>query len=128
MDQDSAHDFADSWARAWNAHDLEAVLDLFADDAVFNSPAAAQLVPGSDGIVRGRTALRDYWAEGLRRIPDLHFEVLGCYVGIGIIVINFRNQAGQLVNEVLVIGADGLVIHGYGTYLGDDVRRTGSGT
>jgi hypothetical protein len=117
MTQPSAQDFAAGWARAWNAHELEAVLAHFADDATFASPAAARIVPGSDGIVRGKAALRDYWAEGLRLIPDLRFEVLGCYAGVGVRVINFRNQAGQLVNEVLVLGADGLVVHGYGTYL-----------
>ena len=119
MTQASAQDFAAGWVRAWNAHDLEAVLAHFADDATFASPAAARIVPGSGGVVRGKAALRDYWAEGLRLIPDLRFEVLGCYVGVGIRVLNFRDQAGRLANEVLVFGADGLVVQGYGTYLDD---------
>jgi len=32
MNRDSAHDFAEHWARAWNAHDLEAILSHFADE------------------------------------------------------------------------------------------------
>lgn len=119
MDADFARTLIDRWARAWNGHDLDAILDHFADDVVFTSPVAAQLVPGSDGIVRGKTALREYWAEGLRRVPDLHFEVLGCYLGVDMIVINYRNQTGRLVNEVLSIGTDGLITHGHGTYLSE---------
>jgi ketosteroid isomerase-like protein len=113
----SPNDFARAWADAWNAHDLEAVLAHFSDDVVFSSPVAARIIPNGDGILRGKAALRDYWETGLRLIPDLRFEVLGVYAGIDVLVINYRNQAGRLVNEVLVIGADGLVTQGYGTYL-----------
>jgi ketosteroid isomerase-like protein len=102
--------------QAWNAHDLERVLSHFADDVVFTSPVAARLVEGSAGIIRGKAALRDYWREGLRRIPDLRFELLGIYLGQTTLVINYRNQAGGLVNEVLTF--DGaLVTSGHGTYL-----------
>ena len=122
MDADFARTLIDHWTKAWNGHDLEAILDHFADDVVFTSPVAAQLVPGSDGVVRGKAALREYWAEGLRRIPDLHFDVLGSYLGVDVIVINYRNQTGRLVSEVLFVGTDGLITQGHGTYLseGDD--------
>ena len=45
-------DYADRWVRAWNAHDIEAVLDHFRDDVVFTSPVAARVVPESGGVVR----------------------------------------------------------------------------
>jgi ketosteroid isomerase-like protein len=107
--------FAEHWLAAWNEHDLEALLAHFADDVVFTSPVAAQLL-GSDGVVRGKKALRDYWTEGLRRIPDLRFEVVGVYTGVDVLVINYRNQKGGLVNEVLRF-TNGLVSEGHGTYL-----------
>jgi hypothetical protein len=122
----NASEFVDRWAAAWNAHDLEAVLAHFTDDAEFASPVAAQLLPDGDGVVRGKPALRQYWAEGLRRIPDLRFEVLGYYLGVGIVVINYRNQIGRLVNEVLLPDGDGRVARGYGTYLGDDENPAGT--
>ena len=113
-----------SWVQAWNAHDLEGVLDHFADDVVFTSPVAERLVEGSAGVIRGKAALRDYWREGLRRIPDLHFEVLGIYLGQSILVLNYRNQSGGLVNEVLTF--DGaLVTSGHGTYLETDANPAG---
>ena len=62
--------FADQWVRAWNAHDVEAVLDHFADDVVFTSPVAARVVPGSGGVVRGKAALRDYWTTALTQQPE----------------------------------------------------------
>ncbi len=109
--------FAEDWAKAWNCHDLETVLSHFADDVVFTSPVAAQVLDGSDGVIRGKAALRAYWTEGLRRIPGLQFEVIGVYVGVHTLVIHYRNQLGRLVNEVLIFDGS-LVAQGHGTYLG----------
>lgn len=88
----------------------------FADDVVFTSPVAKQLLADSDGVVRGKAALHAYWNEGVRRIPDLRFEVLAVYVGIDTLVINYRNQRRGLVSEVLTFDGD-LVREGHGTYL-----------
>jgi hypothetical protein len=95
--------FADDWVRAWNAHDVEAVLAHFHDDVVFTSPVAARVLPESGGVVRGKDALRHYWTTALKMLPALHFEVIGVY-------------RGELVNEVLTFDGE-LVRVGHGTYL-----------
>ncbi|WP_067975098.1 nuclear transport factor 2 family protein [Mycolicibacter icosiumassiliensis] len=116
MDIDAAT-FSQEWAQAWNNHDVDAVLAHFHDDAAFTSPVAAQLYPETAGVIRGKAALRQYWSGALQRIPNLHFVVEDVYRGIDTLVINYRNQNGGLVNEVLRFGSDGLVIEGHGTYL-----------
>ena len=113
--------YSAAWAEAWNAHDIEAVLAHFHDDVVFTSPTAARVVPSSGGVVRGKQALREYWTEGLRLVPDLHFTVERVFAGVGVLVITYRNQGGGLVDEVLVF-ADGLVVEGHGTYLVSEGR------
>jgi ketosteroid isomerase-like protein len=115
MEPADAQEFAAEWARAWNARDLESLVAHYADDVVFTSPVADRLVPGSGGVVQGKPALRAYFAEGLRRIPDLHFEVVEVYSGVDVLVINFRDQRGHLVNEVLTF-REGRVVRGQGTY------------
>jgi ketosteroid isomerase-like protein len=120
VDLAQAHQFVRQWVDAWNAHDLDAVLSHFADDAEFSSPIAAQLLPESGGILRGKEAIRAYWAVGLERIPDLRFEVVDVYAGVGVIVIHYRNHVGGLVAEVLHLGEDGLVRRGAGTYRATD--------
>ena len=109
-------EFSTAWEAAWNAHDLDAVLAHFHEDVVFTSPVAARILPDTGGIVRGKDRLRAYWTEGLRVIPDLHFAVEDVYVGVTTIVLHYRNQRGDVVDEVLVFGDDGLVIEGHGTY------------
>jgi hypothetical protein len=125
MDRAEAEAFVASWLHGWNTHDLDQVLGHFADDVVFTSPVAAQLLQGSDGVICGKAALRRYWREGLRRIPDLRFEVLGVYRGLSTLVINYRNQQGGLVNEVLTFDGP-LVTHGHAAYLGSDANPAGA--
>ncbi len=84
---------------------------------VFTSPVRRRVLPETGGVVRGKPALRDYWATALQTLPDLHFDIVGVYRGESALVINYRNQRGGLVNEVLIFDADGLVREGHGTYL-----------
>jgi hypothetical protein len=117
MDHAEARAFAQQWVKGWNAHDVDALMEHFTDDVVFTSPVAVRIV-GGDGVIRGKEALRNYWAEGIRLIPDLHFEVLALYVGVAALVINYRNQAGGVVSEVLTFEGS-LVREGHGTYLAE---------
>ncbi|QNQ07598.1 nuclear transport factor 2 family protein [Sphingomonas alpina] len=107
--------FAAEWCDAWNAHDLERVLDHFHDDVLFTSPVAAAILPETRGQVHGEDALRAYWSEGLRRIPDLHFTVEQVFAGVDTVVIQYRNQKGVSVSEVLIFDGD-RVKSGHGTY------------
>jgi ketosteroid isomerase-like protein len=116
VNQDEALAFAERWVKAWNDHDVEAVLAHFAADAVFTSPVAERLFPGSGGVIRGKDALREYWNEGVRLSPGLHFEILGVYAGIETVVIRFRNEQGGDRCEVLTF-EQGLVRTGHGTSL-----------
>ena len=116
MDLVAARRFAEGWERDWNAHDLDALLAHYREDVTFTSPVADRVVPGSGGVIRGKAALREYFSAGLRLMPDLHFEVLNLFVGVGALVIEYRNRAGGRVAEVLVFDGD-LVASGHGTYL-----------
>ena len=111
-----AQGFAEEWAAAWNRRDVDAVLAHFHDDVLFTSPVAAAIVPDSAGVVHGKAALREYWCAALAVVPDLHFDVVGVYGGVSVLVINYRNQRGDLVCEVLEF--DGTMVRrGHGTYL-----------
>ena len=108
--------FSEQWVGAWNAHDVELVLENFHNDVVFTSPVAAKLLPDTAGVVRGKRALRHYWTLALQRIPNLRFVVENVYQGIDTIAIAYRNQDDALVCEVLRFSGD-VVIEGHGTYL-----------
>lgn len=107
--------FVARWCAAWNAHDVETVLAHFHDDALFASPFGRLVIEGSDGIFRGKAEIRRYWQTALAMVPDLHFEVVRYCVGVDAIVIEYRNQRGVVVDEVLIFDGD-RIRQGYGTY------------
>jgi len=67
---------AHRWFAAFNAHDLEALLALYADDAEHFSPKLRDRRPETGGWVRGKAALRDWWRDAFERLPTLRYEVL----------------------------------------------------
>ena len=107
--------FAERWLTAWNAYDLDAVLALFHDDVVFTSPLAARVVPESEGVVRGKSALRKYWSAALAQVPDLHFELTSLFAGVDTLLIGFRMNDGPERYEILHFRGE-RVSEGHGTY------------
>lgn len=108
-------EFAREWCEAWNARDVERVLDHFHETVVFTSPVAARMCPESAGRLEGKAALREYWVAALAQIPDLRFTVEQVFGGLGVAVIHYRDQNGVHVAEVLEFDGD-KVARGHGTY------------
>ena len=102
--------FAQGWAAAWNAHDLDAVMAHHAEDVVFRSRKAVPIA--GTALIRGKAALRAYWAEALRRQPDLRFTVETVFEGPDLLVIAYRNHRGVRAAETLRFGPDGRVVEG----------------
>ncbi|MFD0277963.1 nuclear transport factor 2 family protein [Kitasatospora sp. NPDC127111] len=115
IDHAFARRFAEEWVTVWNSRDLEGVLAHYTDDVVFASPRIVTLFGDPSGEVRGKEALRAYWAKALELLPDLHFTLEDVRVSVDTIVINYRNERGIAVSEGLTF-RDGLVCRGFGAY------------
>jgi hypothetical protein len=109
MDPDQTQAIANAWITAWNTHDVEAVLSLYRDDAEQTSPLVVQLLGRPDGTVRGKDELRAYFSEGLRRSPELHFELIDVFAGVSSITVTYRNHRKQVVAETMVIDEQGML-------------------
>src|SRR5579885_3244014 len=91
---DEARRFADGWAAAWNAHDLDGVLAHYADDFEMSSPFLADLAGEPTGTLRGKEAVGAYWRRALDRFPAPHFVVLGGFAGVDSMRIHYRSVSG----------------------------------
>lgn len=100
--------FAEAWEAAWNSHDLDRIMAHYSPDIIFRSRKAMRLV--GQGELRGRAALRSYWAKALAAQPGLSFVVVDVFEGHGVIVITYRNQTNVLAAETLRFGPEGLVV------------------
>ena len=59
---------------AWNAHDLDAIASMHADDVVFHNYSAGERAEGA-------AAVREHIAQIFRNQPTLRFTTRALYVG-----------------------------------------------
>lgn len=65
---------AQHWFDAFNAHNLEALLALYDEEAIHFSPKLKIRQPETGGLVRGKAALREWWKDAFERLPTLHYQ------------------------------------------------------
>lgn len=98
---------ATQWFAAFNAHDLEALLALYHDDAAHYSPKLKLRQPETNGLIQGKAALRAWWRDAFERLPTLRYEVLTLTADDEQVFMEYiRHVAGEedlRVGEVLEI-------------------------
>jgi ketosteroid isomerase-like protein len=103
---------------AWNARDLERILEHYDEDVTLTSPVAAKWLGDASGTLRGKARLREYFAFALETHPELHFELVDVMWGVASAVLYYVNQRGTMTGEVLEIAPSGRVsrvLANYGT-------------
>ncbi|ARN83834.1 hypothetical protein B1812_19985 [Methylocystis bryophila] len=101
--------FAAEWIAAFNALDLERVLSHYAEDIVLVSPVAIERLGRDDGEVRGKTALRAYFATGVYPGSPLKFSLRNCYRGVASVVLEYDRHDGRRGAEFMELDEDGLI-------------------
>jgi len=101
--------FAEDWVEAWNARDLAAVVDHYADDVTFHSPRIRAVTGQDVDRVVGKEALRAYWQAALERAPELHFEIDRVLLGSDCCTILYRNHRRESVAETFVFSGGSVV-------------------
>lgn len=86
-------ELARAWLRAFNAHDVEALVALYADDATHTSPKIRALHPDSGGVLRGKPALERWWRVANARIPNLRYEELTLTASADRVFIEYLRHA-----------------------------------
>src|SRR3982751_4732986 len=65
-----------AWLHAFNAHDVDALVALYADDATHTSPKIRALHPDTGGKLVGRAALSKWWKDANARLPNLRYDLV----------------------------------------------------
>ena len=109
--------FCLEWVNSWNDHNLESILSHYSDSIEFTSPFVIKVLGISDGTLRGKNSLREYFQKGLSFIPNLKFTYEYATLGVNSITVIYRNTTGILSAETMVIGPDGKVIKAMAQYV-----------
>lgn len=104
---------AHKWFAAFNDRNLESLLSLYDDEAQHFSPKLKIKKPETDGLVKGRTALHDWWKSAFESIPTLHYRVTSLTADADRVFMEYvrsvEGESDMLVAEVLEV-KDGKIV------------------
>lgn len=106
--------FVRSWLAAFNAGDLDAKMEHYADDIEHSSPTVVRILGEPSGVVRGKPALRAYLEKALADAgPGLHYEPTRLYVGAHGVTLLYDRSGGKLVAETFHFNEDGKIVRAF---------------
>jgi len=108
---------ARAWLAAFNARNLDALLALYADDAVHVSPKLRDRRPETGGQIVGKAAMGDWWADAFARLPELRYEERRVTAEGASVYLEYARtvpgEAEMLVAERYDIGDDGRIVRSH---------------
>lgn len=99
-----------SWIDAWNRHDLDAIMEHYAENVEFVSKAVIELKINSTGSIIGKPALRQVFATGLEFDRELRFSPLHAFVGVREHALHYIGFRRRHVIEIHELDAQGKII------------------
>lgn len=85
--------FVKSWTGAWNAHDINAILDHFSDDVENSAHTVKTYLGVESGTTKGKESARKLWEIILAQFPDLEFNAVKFWSGVGFITLHWNAKA-----------------------------------
>ncbi|HEX8517387.1 MAG TPA: nuclear transport factor 2 family protein [Bacteroidia bacterium] len=120
MKQEENIKIAKAWFKAFNDHDLEALLSLYHNNASHFSPKLKTRKPETNGFVKGKSALREWWQDAFERLPTLNYNYTSLTANEERVFMEYirkvDDEEDMLVAEVLEISGGSItasrVYHG----------------
>jgi ketosteroid isomerase-like protein len=101
--------WAEQWVKNWNISNLEGLLSCYADDVELRSPFAKVFAIKSNGIIKGKDQLEEYWKEIIRRSPSHNFKLDDVYIGHMTIAFKYHEIGNRPVLENVIFNSSNLV-------------------
>ena len=107
MSHEKLQSIAFKWFDAFNSHNLEQLLSLYDDDAEHYSPKLKIRQPETNGLVKGKQALRSWWQDAFERLPSLQYKVTSLTANGDRVFMEYvrivEDEPDMLVAEVLEV-------------------------
>jgi ketosteroid isomerase-like protein len=113
MQTNNLKSIAYKWFEAFNAHDIEKLLSLYADDAQHYSPKLKIHQPHTNGLIKSKAELNNWWQGAFTRLPTLQYKIINLIADEEQVFMEYTRQVDgepdMYVNEVLEI-KEGLIV------------------
>ncbi len=104
---------AHKWFEAFNNHNLDQLLSLYDEDAEHFSPKLKIKKPETNGLVKGKQALHNWWQEAFEQLPTLNYKVTSLTANENRVFMEYirtvQGESEMLIAEVLEIKEEKIV-------------------
>ena len=69
------------WIASFNEHNIDKLLSLYHDNAVHYSPRLEAEKPETNGWLRGKEQLKEWWQRSFDELPSLSYELEDFSIG-----------------------------------------------
>lgn len=104
-----AKQFAAKWIASWNSHDLDKILSHYSEDVEITSPMIKLAAGIESGSLKGKAAVADYWSKAMKKLPDLHFDLIEVTEGVDSVALYYKSVMNKMSVEVMFFNDQGLV-------------------
>lgn len=98
---------AEKWFAAFNIQSIEDLLSLYSENAEHFSPRLQKNYPETNGLIKGKAAMRDWWQSSFDKMPSLKYECINLRVENDIVFMKYNRrvdgEVDVLVDEILQI-------------------------
>jgi ketosteroid isomerase-like protein len=113
MTPEKLQSIAFKWFETFNNQEIEKLLSLYDEDAEHFSPKLKLHKPETNGLIKGKAALREWWQDAFNKLPSLNYKVTSLTAnGDRVFMEYIRTVDGEdemLIAEVLNIREDKIV-------------------
>ena len=112
INEQQARQLAQGWVAAWNRHDLNGIMNHYADNVEFWSPTVISRQGIPSGKIQGKAKLREHFAKGLELFGNnIRFDLLQVLVGVDGMTVYYRRENDAEVADVVVLDENNKAVH-----------------
>ncbi|MEO7487956.1 MAG: nuclear transport factor 2 family protein, partial [Ferruginibacter sp.] len=93
----------------WNSHNLDDIMHHYAEDVEITTPMIRLATGGDTDTLKGKAAVADYWSKALKKLPDLHFELVDVTTGVHSVALYYKSVMNKMSIEVMFFNEQGKV-------------------
>lgn len=100
---------AAGWISAWNSRDMKTLMQHYAEDVIFSSPAAARRSGIPDGQLLGKKNLEHHFKKAFAEFPDMKLTYTNLLIGNTGVLLIYQRETGALSADYVLFDQEGKV-------------------
>lgn len=109
IDKEKMQEAAAEWIKAWNTGDINTLLDHYAEDIVFYSPAAARRWKAEAGKLVGKAAIEAHFRKAFEEVPGMNLEFKKLLIGADGVLLVYQRETGSMSADFVLFNEKGKV-------------------